>query len=97
MWERAGAAGGLAIRENIPRVGAAKAAQRIEQMDPALANIIAANEPIRQLATGYGGDIGPAEGPVWIKEGRYLLFDDIQTARRMEYTPGQGGFTLALA
>ena len=67
-----------------------KAAQRIEQMEPALDNIIATSEPIRQLATGYGGDIGPAEGPVWVTEGRYLLFNDIQTARRMKYTPGQG-------
>jgi len=97
MLAMAGAAGGLAISGNIPRVWAAQAAQRIEQMDPALGNIIAANEPIRQLATGYGGDIGPAEGPVWIKEGRYLLFDDIQTARRMKYTPGQGASTVALA
>jgi gluconolactonase len=42
------------------------------------------------LATGFGGDIGPAEGPVWISEGRYLLFNDIQTSRRMKFTPGQG-------
>ena len=69
---------------------------RIEQMDGALANIIATNEPIRQLANGYGGDIGPAEGPLWMAEGKYLLFNDIQTARRMKYTPGQQGATVAM-
>jgi gluconolactonase len=65
-------------------------AKRIEQMAPELANIIDTNQQIRELASGFGGDIGPAEGPVWWAEGKYLLFDDIQTARRMKYTPGQG-------
>jgi len=90
MLAMAGIAGGLAVTGGIRATWAAQAGQRIDQMDPALNNIIATSEPIRQLATGYGGDIGPAEGPVWMKEGRYLLFDDIQTARRMKYTPGQG-------
>ena len=69
---------------------------RIEQMDGALGNIIATNEPIRQLANGYGGDIGPAEGPLWMAEGKFLYFNDIQTARRMKYTPGQQGATVAM-
>jgi gluconolactonase len=63
---------------------------RIESTAPELANIISTSEPIRQLATGFGGDIGPAEGPLWMSDGRYLLFNDIQTARRMKYTPGSG-------
>jgi gluconolactonase len=79
------AAGGLAIG------GArAQAAKRIEQFDPALDKIIATSEPIKELASGFGGDLGPAEGPVWIKEGSYLLFSDIHNNRRMKYTPGQG-------
>ena len=95
MLAFAGAAGGLAMAGNIPRVFGAQAPQRIEQMDPALSNIISTTEPIRQLATGYGGDIGPAEGPVWMKEGRFLYFDDIEHARRMKYTPGQSA-TIAM-
>jgi len=67
----------------------AQSTNRIEQMMPELGSIISSSEPIRELATGYGGDIGPAEGPVWISEGRYLLFNDINSARRMKYTPGQ--------
>ena len=73
----------------------AQAAGKIESLAPELANIINVNEPIRELATGFGGDIGPAEGPLWISEGRYLLFNDIHTARRMKYTPG-GGASVAM-
>ena len=94
MLSMAGAAGGLALMGG-PSVFAQQA-RRIEQMDGALGNIIATNEPIRQLATGFGGDIGPAEGPLWMAEQRHLLFNDIHTARRMRYTPGQNGATVAM-
>jgi gluconolactonase len=67
----------------------AQSARKIESMAPELDRVIATSEPIRELATGYGGDIGPAEGPLWWAEGRYLLFNDIHTARRLKYTPGQ--------
>lgn len=85
----AGAAAGLVFASGVGRA-AAQAAKRIERMAPELDAIIDTNQQIRELATGFGGDIGPAEGPVWWAEGKYLLFDDIQTARRMKYTPGQG-------
>jgi gluconolactonase len=42
------------------------------------------------LADGFGGEQGPAEGPLWWKEGRYLLFSDIHNNRRMKYEPGKG-------
>ena len=95
------ASNGLSRRDMMRLVGAAglamtrgttsafaQAAGRIESTAPELANIIDTSEPIRH--TGFGGDIGPAEGPLWISDGRYLLFNDIQTARRMKYTPGSG-------
>src|SRR5262244_1051311 len=63
---------------------------RIERLAPELDKIIAVNEPIKELATGFGGPLGPAEGPLWWKEGGYLLFTDIHNSRRMKYTPGQG-------
>ena len=90
MLEMAGAAGALGVMGRYAPAGAAAAARRIESTAPELANIIDINQPITQLATGYGGDVGPAEGPLWIKEGRYLLFNDINSARRIKYTPGQG-------
>ncbi len=85
----AGAASGLAVTGGVCEVWA-QSARKIESMAPELDRIIATSSPIRELASGYGGDVGPAEGPLWWAEGRYLLFNDIQTARRMKYTPGQG-------
>jgi sugar lactone lactonase YvrE len=80
------AAGGIAISGR----ASAQAATRIEKLDPALDNIVSTSEPVRELAAGMGGPLGPVEGPVWWKEGGYLLFSDIQASKRMKYTPGQG-------
>ena len=87
LLQTASAAGGLVL------AGCAFAqapARKIEQLSPELDKIIATSEPIQELASGFGGDLGPAEGPVWWKEGGYLLFSDIHNNRRMKYTPGQG-------
>src|SRR5262245_50842992 len=67
-----------------------QSSKRIEQFAPGLEKIIATSEPIQELADGFGGPLGPAEGPVWWKEGDYLLFSDIHNNRRMKYVPGQG-------
>ena len=82
----AGAVGGLAVT-GVPELWA-QSARRIESLAPELDRVISSSEPIRELATGYGGTIGPAEGPVWWADGHYLLFNDINTARRMKYMPG---------
>ena len=82
----AGAVGGLAVT-GVPELWA-QSARRIESLAPELDRVISTSEPIRELATGYGGTIGPAEGPVWWADGHYLLFNDINTARRMKYMPG---------
>jgi len=83
------AASGLAVASGIGGA-AAQTAKRIERLAPGLDQIISTSEPIVELAGGFGGDNGPAEGPVWWKEGGYLLFSDIHNNRRMKYTPGQG-------
>jgi gluconolactonase len=83
------AAGSLAIGSGF-RGASAQAGKRIEQLDPSLDKIIDTSQPVRELASGLGGALGPAEGPVWWKEGGYLLFSDIHNNRRMKYTPGQG-------
>src|SRR5207244_12771184 len=85
LLQTAGAAGGLALAG---RAFAQAPARKIEQLAPELDKIIATSEPIQELASGFGGDLGPAEGPVWWKEGGYLLFSDIHHNRRMKYTPG---------
>jgi gluconolactonase len=68
----------------------AQAAKRIEQLAPDLEKIISASEPIQDLADGFGGPQGPAEGPVWWKEGGYLVFSDIHNNKRLKYEPGKG-------
>jgi gluconolactonase len=90
MLAMAGAAGGLTMAGVRNGFGQALGAKRIEQLAPELDKVIAANEPILELASGFGGDLGPTEGPLWWKEGGYLLFSDIHNNRRMKYTPGQG-------
>jgi gluconolactonase len=89
MLQIVGAAGGLGLVGGASGAWA-QAAKRIERLAPELDAIIDTSQMIRELATGFGGDIGPAEGPVWVAEGHYLLFNDIHTSRRLKYTPGQG-------
>ena len=83
------AAGGMAVGSAI-RGAPAQTDSRIEQLAPELDKIIATTEPIEELAHGFGGTVGPTEGPLWWKGGGYLLFSDIHNNRRMKYTPGQG-------
>ena len=47
----------------------AQSSTRIEQLAPELEKIVSASEPIQHLADGFGGALGPAEGPLWWKEG----------------------------
>jgi gluconolactonase len=87
MLQTAGAASSLAL------IGAGAFAQqgkRIEKLDPALDKIIDTSEAITELGNNFGGPDGPAEGPLWWKEGGYLLFSDINASKRMKYTPGAG-------
>ena len=83
------AAGGLGL-VSVTRVArAAQAMPHIDQFDPALDKIISTAEPIRNLATGFGGG-GNTEGPVWWKEGGFLLFSSIGDNQVIKYTPGKG-------
>jgi gluconolactonase len=64
--------------------------KQIDRWAPELDRIISASEPIQELADGFGGAHGPAEGPLWWHEGRYLLFSDIHNNKRMKYVQGSG-------
>jgi len=83
------AVGSLALSGGVRSVRA-QAAKRIESLAPELDKLIAPSEPIQEVAEGFGGPLGPAEGPVWWQDGGYLLFSDIHNNRRMKYVPGQG-------
>ena len=59
---------------------------RIERMDPGLDAVIT-GEPVQILAA----NLGPGnEGPMWFKEGGYLLFCEGGQGHRMKYKPGEG-------
>ena len=62
----------------------------IEQIAPEFSSIVSTDQAVEELATGFGGTDGPAEGPLWWKEGSFLLFSDIHTSRRMKWAQGDG-------
>ena len=62
----------------------------IEVVSPELEAIVSPDAPITELGSGYGGENGPAEGPLWWHEGGYLLFSDIHNNRRMKWAEGEG-------
>ena len=61
MLALSAAASRLAFDGGISRA-VAQASTRIEQLAPELDKIIATSEPIKELATSFGGPLGPAEG-----------------------------------
>ena len=68
----------------------AQSSKRIEQFAPEFERIVATSEPIHDLADGFGGPHGPAEGPLWWRESRQLVFSDIHNNKRLKYVPGEG-------
>ena len=49
-----------------------------------------ARQEVEELASGFGNDLGPAEGPLWWHDGGYLVFSDIGNNRRMKWAPEAG-------
>jgi len=70
--EMAVAVGGLAMSGGSGRAQTPPQ-PKIEQLAAELEQVISPSEPIQSLADGFGGTLGPAEGPLWWKEGKYLL------------------------
>jgi len=58
----------------------------IERLDPALDRLLAPDAAIEVLAGGYTW----TEGPVWIKDGGYLLFSDIPPNEIHRWKQGEG-------
>jgi gluconolactonase len=58
----------------------------IERLDPALDQLIAPDATIEVLAGGYDW----TEGPVWVKDGGYLLFSDIPPNKIHRWKQGEG-------
>lgn len=69
---RRAALAGMATLPLLPRLARAETVGGITRFDPALDAVIDVGTPVEVLATGYGW----AEGPVWVRRGGYLLFND---------------------
>jgi gluconolactonase len=61
-------------------------AMRIERLDPALDRLIAPDAKIEVIGQGHDW----TEGPLWIKQGRYLLFSDIPKNSIYRWKEGEG-------
>jgi gluconolactonase len=59
---------------------------RIHADSPALAALIPPEAKVRELATGFTW----SEGPVWIREGGYLLLSDVPENRMYRWSDGEG-------
>jgi len=58
----------------------------IDRKDPAFDKLIPKDAKIEKLATGFKW----VEGPVWVKNGGFLLFSDIPNNAIHQWTPGKG-------
>ncbi len=59
---------------------------KIERKDPRLDKILPPEARMEQLADGFDW----SEGPVWVKDGGYLLFSDIPRNSVMKWKEGEG-------
>jgi len=64
----------------------AKDAMRIERLDPALDRLIDSTAKIETLAEGYDW----SEGPLWVKDGGFVLFSDVPKNVVHRWKEGEG-------
>lgn len=85
-WHRRAVVAGLAAVPFAPALARQKAAGSITRLDPALDAVVDADAPVEILGTGYRW----AEGPVWVKDGGYLLFTDVPANVCHRWRAGEG-------
>ncbi|MEX2168424.1 MAG: SMP-30/gluconolactonase/LRE family protein [Pirellulales bacterium] len=59
---------------------------QVERLDPAISKLIPKDAKVERLATGFDW----SEGPVWVKEGGYLLFSDVPRNVVHRWKEGEG-------
>ncbi len=69
-----------------PARAADKPFGKITRLDPRLDKLVPKDAQMEQLAAGFDW----SEGPVWIKDGGYLLFSDIPPNKVMKWKEGEG-------
>jgi gluconolactonase len=60
--------------------------RRVERLDPALDRLIAPDAAVEVIAQGYSW----SEGPVWVKDGGFLLFSDVKENTVFKWKQGEG-------
>src|SRR5579864_604601 len=73
----------------LPLPGQITGAAGVERLDPALDKLVPAGAKVEKLA----GDLRFTEGPLWVRDGGYLLFSDLMQNAIMKWSPG-GGVTV---
>lgn len=64
----------------------APSAPRVERLDPALDRLIARDAVVEVVADGFDW----SEGPVWVKDGGFLLFSDVPRNVVLRWKQGEG-------
>lgn len=86
MITRRTALAGMAALPFAPALARAETIGSITRFDSALDAVLDANTPIEVIASGYRW----TEGPVWVKNGGYLLFSDVPANIAHRWTRGEG-------
>lgn len=71
----------------------AKIERSIEQLDDSLADLIDVNSPIEVISAGHQW----SEGPVWIKDGNFLLFSDVPRNKIHKWDPATDATSIFMA
>src|SRR5262245_44699102 len=82
-WTLLGLVGSVALAEekkDYPALGA------IERKDPRLERLVPSDAKIERLADGYDW----SEGPVWDRQGRFVLFSDVPQNTVFRWKEGEG-------
>ena len=77
---------GMVALPLVPGVALGETVGGITRLDPALDAMIDPASPIEVIATGYQW----AEGPVWVRQGGYLLFSDVPANIAYRWKAGEG-------
>ena len=81
-----GGCGGSQAEQTDDTTPADTGAGSVLRVDPALDAIVPADYRIEKLADGFAF----TEGPVWVREGSYLLFSDLRSNRIHKWDPAEG-------
>ena len=80
------ATGGCMSNEGAVPPAQGQAIGQVHREDPRLDSLVAPGARIERLAEGFVW----TEGPVWVRDGRYLLFSDVPANKMYRWAPDEG-------